>query len=122
MIVPLREHQWRPPITHRLDDVVANSTSAKLVVDQLLVDRLELDTLVSIWTSLRLERGRLHEDIVLEGMGRRLHLAFTRCRTGPHCIKMIGWCPSLRATVAESPMTNRALAWRAACSKLCADK
>src|ERR1700737_1466984 len=73
MIVPLREHQWRPPITHRLDDVVADPTSAKLVVDQLLVDSLELDTLVSIWTSLRLERGRLHEDIVLEGMGRRLH-------------------------------------------------
>ena len=34
---------------------------------------MELDTLVSIWTSLRLERGRLDEDIVLEGAGRRLH-------------------------------------------------
>ena len=86
MIVPLREDQWRTPITHRLDDVVANSTSAKLVVDQRLVDSLELDTLVSIWTSLRLERGRLHEDIVLEGMGRCLH---SRVHAMPHCMKRL---------------------------------
>ncbi len=72
VIVPLSEHQWRPPVTDRLDDVVADPMSAWLVVDQLLVDSLELDTLVSIWISLRLERGRLHEDIVLEGAGRRL--------------------------------------------------
>src|SRR3954465_6896223 len=34
--------------------------------------------------------------------------ASTRCRTGPHCTRMIGWWPSLRATVAESPSTWRA--------------
>src|SRR5829696_7801261 len=73
MIVPLRQHQWRTPIAHRLDDVVANSTSARLVVDQLLVESLELDTLVGIWISVTLKCGRLHEDIVLERMGRRLH-------------------------------------------------
>ena len=27
-------------------------------------------------------------------------------------MKMIGWWPSLRATVADKPRTNRALAWR----------
>lgn len=30
---------------------------------------------------------------------------------------MIGWCPSLRATVADSPRTNRAFACRATCFK-----
>ena len=33
-----------------------------------------------------------------------------RLVTGPHCIKMMGWWPSLRATVAKRPTTNRALA------------
>ena len=37
-----------------------------------------------------LKRRRLHEHEVLERPGRRLALAFTRCRTGPHCMKMIG--------------------------------
>ena len=36
------------PLPHGLDDVVADAAIAKLVVDQLLVERLELDALVSI--------------------------------------------------------------------------
>ena len=49
-------------------------------------------------------------------------LASTRWRTGPHCMKMMGWWPSLRVTVADSPRTNRAFARRTTCSKLCADR
>ena len=48
--------------------------------------------------------------------------ASTRYRTGPHCMNTIGWWPSLRAIVADSPMTNCALAWRTTCSKLWADR
>ncbi len=44
--------------------------------------------------------------------------ASTRWRTGPHCMKMMGWWPSLRATVADRPRTCRAFARRAASSKL----
>jgi hypothetical protein len=47
--------------------------------------------------------------------------ASTRCRTGPHCIVMIGWWPSLRAIVADNPSTNRALACRTTASKLWAE-
>ena len=28
VIVPLREHQWRPPVTHGLDDVLADALRA----------------------------------------------------------------------------------------------
>jgi len=46
--------------------------------------------------------------------GRAVACAFasTRCRTGPHCMKMIGWCPSFRVTVADKPRTKRAFARR----------
>ena len=37
-------------------------------------------------------------------------------------MKMIGWWPSLRVTVADSPGTNLAFARRTTCSKLWADK
>ena len=72
MIVPLGQHERRPAAVHRLDDVVADATVAQLVVDQLLVERLELHPLVGIGTPVRLERRRLHEDEVLERASGRL--------------------------------------------------
>ena len=78
MIVPLREHERRPAAVHRLDDVVADATVAQLVVDQLLVERLELHSLVGIRTPARLERRRLHEDEVLERAGGRLRSSRSR--------------------------------------------
>src|SRR6266481_410292 len=47
-----------------------------------------------------------------------LRACIDRCRTGPHCMKMIGWWPSLRATVADSPSTYLAFARLATSSKL----
>ena len=73
MVVPLREHERRPPRVHRLDDVVADAPVARVVVHQLLVERLELHALVGVGSSCRLERRRLHEDEVLERSRRRLH-------------------------------------------------
>ena len=66
MLVSLRQHQRRPAVAHRLDDVVADAPVARLVVDQLLIERLELHALVGIGSPGRLERRRLHEDEVLE--------------------------------------------------------
>ena len=123
MIVPLRQHERRPAVAHGLDDVVADAAIARLVVDQLLIERLELDALVRIgdscvgWNAVGCTSTNART-----GAPPPAPRAFTRCRTGPHCMKMIGWWPSLRATVADKPRTNRALAWRATCSKLCADR
>jgi hypothetical protein len=53
-----------------------------------------------------------------QGFGLGIH-AVTH---GPHCMKIIGWCPSLRVTVADRPNTYLAPERRAANSKLNADR
>lgn len=55
-----------------LDDVVADATVAQVVVDQLLVQRLELHTPVGLGAPARQEGRRLHEDEMFKGAGRRL--------------------------------------------------
>lgn len=72
VIVPLGENEWRPTDVHGLDDVVADAAVAQFVIDQLLVESLELHSLVAIRTAVRMERRGLHEDEVLEGASGRL--------------------------------------------------
>lgn len=62
------------------------------------------------------------------GMSHRLKFCFAIWaaassvkRIGPHCMKMMGWWPSLRIGVAVSPYTYCALAYFSTCSKLEAD-
>ena len=66
VLIALRQDQRRTPIANRVDDVLADSSSSRLVVDQLLVERLKFDALVRIRASVRLERCRLNEHEVLE--------------------------------------------------------
>ena len=72
VVVPLREHERRPAVVHRLNDILADATVTQLVVNQFLVEGLELHSLVGLRPPARLEGRRLHEDDVLEGAGRRL--------------------------------------------------
>ncbi len=72
VLIALRQDQRRTPIANRLDNVLADSPSTRLVVDQLLVQGLKFDALVRIRTSVRLERRRLNQHEVLERAGCRL--------------------------------------------------
>ena len=72
MLIPLGQHERRPAVVHRLDDVVADTTVAQVVNNQLLIQRLELHAPIGIGTPARLEGRRLHEDEVFEGAQCRL--------------------------------------------------
>ena len=72
MVVSLGQHERRSSVVRRLDDVVANATVALLVGNQLLVQSLELRSLVGFRIPSWLECRRLHEDDVIERVNRRL--------------------------------------------------
>jgi len=72
MVIPLGQYQRRPPILNRVENVLADSPSSRLVSAQLLVQDLKFDALVRIRISVRLKRCRLNEHEVLERAGCRL--------------------------------------------------
>jgi hypothetical protein len=82
MIIALGQYQRRTPITNRVDDVLADSPSSRMVVDQLLIQGLKFDTLVRIRISRRLECCELNEHEMLEG---------TRCRLRAGIYLMSNW-------------------------------
>jgi hypothetical protein len=59
-------------MTNGVDDVLADASRTRLVVDQLLVEDLKLDTFVGIRIPPRLEGCRLNQHEVLERPRRRL--------------------------------------------------
>ena len=73
MVIALGQYQRRTAITNRLDNVLADSPSSRLVFDQLSIEGLKFHTLVRIRASGRLERGRLNQHEMLERAGCRLH-------------------------------------------------
>ena len=78
MVVPLRQHERRSARVHRLDDVVADAPVASVVVDQFLIERLELHSLVRVGSPARLKRRRLHEDEMFKRAGCRLRSGVAR--------------------------------------------
>ena len=64
--VPLCQDQRRAPIANRVDDVLADSQSTRLVVGQLLAKGLKFNTLVQSRSLSRLECCRLDDYEVLE--------------------------------------------------------
>ena len=73
VVVALREHERRSPRVHRLKDVRANALIARVIVHQLLIERLKLHPLVRVGCARRLERRWLHEGEVLKRPSSRLH-------------------------------------------------
>src|SRR5262249_46921802 len=65
--------QWRAPIPNGVENVITDSPSAQLVIDQLLVEALKFDTFVRIRVLDRLEGGRLNQHEMFERSRRRLH-------------------------------------------------
>jgi hypothetical protein len=55
------------------ENVLADSPSSSLVVDQLLIERLKFDALVRFGVPRRPERCRLNQHEVLKRSGRRLY-------------------------------------------------
>ena len=72
MIVAFGQHERRAAVLHRLDHVVADPPVASVVGDQLLIQRLELETPVGFGRRGGWNDGRLHERVVLERSGGRL--------------------------------------------------
>ena len=72
MLVAFREHQRRAAVATASMTSSTDAPIPRLVVDQLLIERLKLDALVRIGRPVRLERRRLNEDEVLERARRRL--------------------------------------------------
>jgi septum formation topological specificity factor MinE len=72
VLIPFRQDQRRTPIANGFENVLANSPSTRLVVDQLLVEGLKFHTLVRIRVPRRLEGCRLNQHEVLEGTRRGL--------------------------------------------------
>ncbi len=88
MIIALRQHQRRSSTANRVDDILADSTSSRWIINQLLI----FDGLVRIRAPGRLEGGRLSEHEMLEGARRGLcaSIELMANRTALH-MKMIGW-------------------------------
>jgi hypothetical protein len=55
MVVPFRQQQGRPPCANGLEHVLADAPIAGVVLDQLLVERLELHPLVGVGRPCRSE-------------------------------------------------------------------
>jgi hypothetical protein len=72
MIIALRQYQGRSSTAKRVDDILADSTSSRRVINQLLIQSLKFDALVRIRTPGRLEGGRLNEHQMLEWARRGL--------------------------------------------------
>lgn len=72
MIIALGQYQRRTPLANRVDDVLTDLPSARLVVDQLLIQDLKFDALVRIRAFRRLECCGLNEHEMLEGARRGL--------------------------------------------------
>src|SRR5690349_17881179 len=62
MLVALREHKRRATGLHRFDHVVTDSTRPCLIVDQLLIERLECDPPVGVGRLGRLKGCRLDKN------------------------------------------------------------
>ena len=73
MVVALCEHERRAPRVDRLDDVGADALVASVIVHQLLIQRLELHTLVRVGRSRRLKRRGLNEGEMFKRSRSRLH-------------------------------------------------
>ena len=73
VIVALREHEWRSPRVHRLEDVGADAMITSVVLDQFLIQGLELDTPVRGRAPDGAKGCRLHECEVFKRSGCRLH-------------------------------------------------
>jgi hypothetical protein len=82
VLISLCQNQWRAPIPNGVENVLTDSPSASLVVDQLLIERLKFDALVRIRVPRRLEGCRLNQDEVFErprrGLGARIYLMSNR--------------------------------------------
>ena len=72
MIIALRQYQGRSSTANRVDDILADSTSSRRVINQLLIQSLKFDALVTIRAPGRLEGGRLNEHEMLEWARRGL--------------------------------------------------
>ncbi|HEY7188645.1 MAG TPA: hypothetical protein VH436_18945 [Vicinamibacterales bacterium] len=72
VLISLRQDQRRTPVANGVDNVLADSPSTSCVLDQLLIERLEFDTLVLIGVPRRLEARWLNQHEMLERPRRRL--------------------------------------------------
>jgi hypothetical protein len=73
VLIALRQDERRTAFTDRFDHVVADSLIAGVVLDELFVQLLELDPPVGVCLPELIERRRLHQRVVLERPGGRLH-------------------------------------------------
>src|SRR5262245_39865121 len=82
VLISLCQNQWRAPISNGVENVLTDSPSARLVVDQPLTERLKFDALVRIRLPRRLEGCRLNQDEVFErprsGLCARIYLMSNR--------------------------------------------
>ncbi len=73
MVVALGQHERRSPRVHRLEDVGADAPVASVILDQLLIQRLELHSLVRVGSPGGVKRRWLHEGEMFKRSGCRLH-------------------------------------------------
>ena len=115
------EHERRTTRFERAQHVVEDHVVARHVLGERPVDMLDR------W-ALRLDalgepkRSQAQQRPVCEGALPGLGLRARPEPHRPHCMNTIGWWPSWRVTVADSPSTYLTLARRATFSKLGADR
>ena len=95
---------------------------ARVVVDQVLVQMLELDALVGISGPFRLEGRRLHQHDMIERSGSRLCPGTDAMPDGTALHEDDRVMAVLPCDGRGNPTTYRAFAWRVTASKLCADR
>src|SRR5262249_44967943 len=66
VLISLCQTQGRAPIPNAVEKVLTDASGKRLVVYQLLIERLKFDALVRIRVSRRLEGCRLNQDEVFE--------------------------------------------------------